>query len=53
MDYRVSRYLVPPPPQHNWTVPDPKPIFFHDPTSIPDLHARFQVTNFIYILPVT
>ena len=52
--YRVSRYLAPPPPsQHNWAVPDPKPIYFLDPTSIPDLHARFQITNLIYLLPVT
>ena len=42
-----------PPPQHNWEVPDPKPIYFLDPTSIPDLHARFQITNLIYLLPVT
>ena len=42
-----------PPPQHNWAVPDPKPIYFLDTTSIPDLHARFQITNFIYLLPVT
>ena len=37
----------------NWAVPDPKPIYFLDPTSIPDLHARFQITNLIYLLPVT
>merc|ERR1712154_388959 len=42
-----------PPPQHNWARPHPKPIYFHDPTSIPDLHARFQITNLIYLLPVT
>ena len=42
-----------PPPQHNWAVTDPKPIYFLDPTSIPDLHARFQITNLIYLLPVT
>ena len=42
-----------PPPQHNWAVPDPKPIYFLDPTSIPDLHARFQITNLIYLLPVS
>ena len=52
--YRVSRYLAPPPPpQHNWAMPDPKPIYFLDPTSIPDLHARLQITNLIYLLPVT
>ena len=42
-----------PPPQHNWAGPYPKPIYFHDPTSIPDLHARFQITNLIYLLLVT
>ena len=42
-----------PHPQHNWPVPDPKPIYFLDPASIPDLHARFQITNLIYLLPVT
>ena len=45
--------LAPPPPQHNWARPHAKPIYFHDPTSIPDLHARFQITNLICLLPVT
>ena len=53
--YNVQGVPIPcaPPPQHNWAVPDPKPIYFLDPTSIPDLHARFQITNLIYLLPVT
>ena len=34
-------------------MPDPKPIYFLDRTSIPDLHARLQITNLIYLLPVT
>ena len=50
--YWVYRYLAPP-PQHNWSVPDPKTIYYHDPTLIPELHARFHVTNLNYLLPVT
>ena len=42
-----------PPPQHNWARPHAKPIYFHDPTSIQNLHARFQITNLICLLPVT
>ena len=31
----VAKYRSPP-PQQNWAVAYPKPIHFHDPTSIPD-----------------
>ena len=41
------------PPQQNWPVPHPKPINLHDPTSIPDQHARPQIINLICPLPVT
>ena len=34
-------------------MPDPKSIYFLDPTSIPDLHAKFQITILIYLFPVT
>ena len=32
-----------PNPQHNWAVPDPKPIYFLDPTSIPGKISDHQL----------
>ena len=42
-----------PPPQYNWAVQYHKPIYFPFPTSIPDLHADFQINNLIYLLHVS
>ena len=39
-------------PKPNWALVHTKTIYFQDPISIPEFHARFQNYSAIYLLPV-